>query len=66
MVFEVVMRGSKASFLEERSPIIFSNLPTEQDFGGGRCGHCTSEFNRCLQTGTFNGRFCQMSGLARN
>jgi hypothetical protein len=27
---------------------------------------CTTKYNSCLQTGSFNGRFCQHSGLARN
>lgn len=29
------------------------------------CQHCSNEYNRCMQTGTFIGRICQHSGLAR-
>jgi uncharacterized caspase-like protein len=33
---------------------------------GGDPSHCTERYHGCLQTGEFNGRFCQHSGLARN
>jgi uncharacterized caspase-like protein len=33
---------------------------------GGDPGRCNDRYQHCLQTGEFNGRFCQHSGLARN
>jgi uncharacterized caspase-like protein len=33
---------------------------------GGNDANCVVKYNHCMQTGTFNGRFCQLSGLARN
>jgi hypothetical protein len=33
--------------------------------GTRRCDWCDSEFQGCLQTGAFNGRVCQLSGLTR-
>lgn len=33
---------------------------------GGNDANCVAKYNSCMQTGTFNGRFCQHSGLARN
>ena len=34
--------------------------------GGGNCEGCSAKYSYCLQTGTFLGKFCQLSGLARN
>jgi hypothetical protein len=34
--------------------------------GGRRCDRCSAEYARCMQTGTFIGRRCQLSGLGRN
>src|SRR5581483_4135446 len=33
---------------------------------GGNPDVCEARYNQCMQTGTFNGRFCHHSGLARN
>jgi uncharacterized caspase-like protein len=33
---------------------------------GGDTGKCVEKYRYCMQTGEFNGRFCQHSGLARN
>jgi uncharacterized caspase-like protein len=33
---------------------------------GGDPGRCNDRYQHCLQTGEFNGRYCQHSGLARN
>jgi hypothetical protein len=33
---------------------------------GGNAGKCAERYHYCMQTGEFNGRFCQLSGLAKN
>ncbi len=30
------------------------------------CSHCNALYSQCMQTGNFNGRICQLSGLSRN